>query len=93
MNPRDEKPPLSLRVKNRRLLLLLLSVIAGLITLSAVCVAFVFPRRHGRIPRNAREAVLGIQQPPVDTAPVLAPTSTVGSAPIASSTPGSEPAP
>ena len=73
MNPKNEKPPLTLRAKNRRLLLLLLSIIAGLITLSAVCVAFVFPRRHGRIPRNAREAVLGSAQQPVETSPAATP--------------------
>lgn len=78
-----EKSPPTLREKNRRLLAILLSVIGGLIVMTVVLIAFVFPRRHGRIPRNAREAVLGIAQPPVESAPGSAPVPS-SPAPVAS---------
>ena len=95
MNPTNEKPPLTLRVKNRRLLAILLSVIGGLVVMTVILIAFVFPRRHGRIPRNAREAVLGIQQPPVESSPALMPASlpdSAGSAPAIAPSPASSPA-
>ena len=91
MHPTNEKPPLTLRVKNRRLLAILLSVIGGLVVMTVILIAFVFPRRHGRIPRNAREAVLGIQQPPVESSPASLPDS-AGSTPAPAPSPASGPA-
>ena len=91
MTQMHEKPPLPLRVKNRRLLAILLSVIGGLVVMTVILIAFVFPRRHGRIPRNAREAVLGIQQPPVESGPA-SPHDSAGSAPAPPPSPASGPA-